>query len=162
MRKFSKRKIAATIAITAILVGGGGAAAIAYWTSGGSGTGSAATGTSVSIIANQTSVVTNLVPGGAAQTLSGNFINNSGQSVFVNKVTATIGTITQATGATGTCSASDYSLVGGVMNVGTSGTLIATGTSGAWGGATLQFANSTTANQDGCKGATVAINYAIS
>ena len=70
MRKISKRKVAATIAITAILVGGGGAAAIAYWSAGGSGTGSATTGTNSSITAVQTSTVTGLAPGSAAQTLS--------------------------------------------------------------------------------------------
>jgi hypothetical protein len=159
VRKYSKRKIAATIAITAILVGGGGAAAIAYWTGSGIGSGTAATGTSVAIVANQTSTVTNLVPGGAAQALSGNFTNSTGAPVLVNTVTASIASITQAVGTVGGCTSADYTLTGAAMAVGVN---VATGTGGSWSGATIQFKNNTLANQDGCKGATVNLAYAIS
>jgi hypothetical protein len=160
VRKISKRKIAATIAITAILVGGGGAAAIAYWSAGGTGSGTAVTGTSASVAAIQTSTISGLAPGVAAQTLSGNFTNTNAAATYVTSVTASIGTITQASGATGSCTSADYSLSNPVMNVGAT---VPVGTAqGAWSGATIQFKNNTLANQDGCKGATVAITYTVS
>ena len=160
MRKNSKRKIAATIAITAILVGGGGAAAIAYWSAGGAGTGVATTATSASIVVNQGSPISNLAPGAAAQTLSGTFTNLTGASIFVNTVTASISTITPAVGAVGTCAAADYSLLNPTVTI--AAQVPAGSTVGSWTGPTIQFKNSTTLNQDGCKGATVNIAYAIS
>ena len=53
----------AAIAITTILIGGGGAATFAYWYAGGTGTGSASTGTIAAITAVQTSTITGLAPG---------------------------------------------------------------------------------------------------
>ena len=158
MRKFSKRKVAATIAITAILVGGGGAAAVAYWSAGGTGVGTGTTGTSTAISAIQTSTVTNIAPGSAAQTLSGNFTNPGTSPAWVTSVTASIGSVTLV--GTGTCDATDYTLTGAVMNVGAE---IATGSGkGAWSGATIAFNDKAATNQDACKGATVHIVYTIS
>lgn len=161
MRKFSKRKVAATIAITAILIGGGGAAAIAYWDAGGTGTGSATTGTNAAITAVQTSTVTGLVPGGAPQTLAGNFNNGNTSPTWVTSVTASISSVTKAVGApSGTCDATDYTLTGATMAVGAE---IASGTGkGAWTGATIAFNDKASTLQDGCKGATVNLTYTIS
>jgi hypothetical protein len=162
VRKNSKRKIAATIAITAILVGGGGAAAIAYWSSGGTGSGSATTGTSTGITANQTSVITNITPGSAAQTLSGNFTNSNTGSVFVTSVTASIASVTKLGVPVVGCTSADYTLTGAVMTQALANQNVPAGTNvGAWTGATIAF-NSTAANQDACKGATVNFAYAIS
>jgi hypothetical protein len=160
VRKNSKRRIAATIAITAILVGGGGAAAIAYWSAGGAGTGSATTGTSTSITAVQTSTVSGITPGSAAQTLTGNFTNANSAATYVTSVTASISSVVKAGGApAGSCTVADYTLSGAVMAVGAT---IPVGTAqGSWTGATLAF-NNTAANQDGCKGATVNLAYAVS
>jgi hypothetical protein len=160
VRKYSKRKIAATIAITAILVGGGGAAAIAYWSAGGAGSGTATTGTSTGLTAVQTSTITGITPGSAAQTLSGNFTNTNSAPSYVTSVTASISAVTKAVGApAGSCSAADYTLTGAVMAVGA--TVPVGVAQGSWTGATLAF-NNTAALQDGCKGATVTIAYAIS
>lgn len=161
MRKISKRKVAATIAITAILIGGGGAAAIAYWSAGGTGTGSGTTGTSAAITAIQTSTITGLVPGGTAQTLSGNFNNGNTSPSWVTSVTASISAVTKAGGApTGTCDATDYTLTGAVMPVGAE---IASGSGkGAWTGATVAFNDKATTLQDACKGATLTFTYTIS
>ena len=160
MRKISKRKIAATLAITAILVGGGGAAAIAYWSAGGTGTGTAVTGTAAAVAAVQTSTISNLAPGVAAQTLSGNFTNTNSAATYVTSVTASIFSVDKASGApAGACTAADYTLTTPLMTVGAT---VPVGTAqGAWTGAKLQF-NNTAANQDGCKGATVTIAYAVS
>ena len=53
----------------------GAVAAFAYWTNSGAGTGDADTGTNAAIVVNQTSTVTGMAPGVAAQALSGNFDN---------------------------------------------------------------------------------------
>jgi hypothetical protein len=160
VRKISKRKVAATIAITAILVGGGGAAAIAYWSAGGSGTGSATTGTNSSISAIQTSSVAGLAPGSAAQTLSGNFNNSNSSPTYVTSVVASISSVTKAVGApSGTCDATDYTLTGATMSVAAE---VAPGSAkGAWTGATLAFNDKAGTLQDACKGATVNLAYAI-
>ena len=156
MIKFTKKKIVAG-AVVSIAVLGGSLAAYAYWTTTGSGTGTASTGTSSAITAVQTSTISGLRPGGAAQTLSGNFTNttNSGGSVYVTTVTASISSVS---GGAGACSASDYTLANAAMSVGAD---IPAGTAqGSWSGATIQF-NNTGSNQDGCKGATVNLAYAI-
>ena len=157
MRK-SRRNILIA-AVTAFLLIGGGAA-FAYWTLSGSGTGTATTGTVTgTITAVQTSTISNLRPGGTAQTLSGNFTNTDTSPIYVTSVTASISSVVKAPGAvTGTCDSTDYTLTGAVMPVGAS---VNTGTAqGAWTGATLVFNNKAT-NQDQCQGATVNIAYAI-
>jgi len=156
-KKRSKKPLAILI-VTAVLVAGGGAA-FAYWTAAGSGSGSAASGsTSGAVTVVQTSVISNVRPGGAAQTLSGNFTNTNDSPTYVANVIATIGTVTKATGAAaGTCDATDYVISGGTMAVAAQ---VPTGTvQGAWTGATLAFTNKAAVNQDACKGATVTISY---
>ena len=154
----SKKRIAAIAIITLILVGGGGAATYAYWSAGGSGTGSATTGTSTGITAVQTSTISNLAPGSTAQTLSGNFTNSNSGPVYVTSVVASIASVTKAGVPVTGCDATDYTLSGATMSVAAQ---IPSGTvQGSWGGATLAFNNKAT-NQDACKGATVNISYAV-
>ncbi|HEX5090467.1 MAG TPA: hypothetical protein VFV89_21840 [Nocardioides sp.] len=141
-----------------VLVGG---VAFAYWTQGGTGTGSATTGGTSAITVNQTSTIAGLAPGVGAQTLSGDFDNPNGGPVYVTSVTASISSVVKAAGApAGTCDASDYTLSGAVMAVGTE---VPAGTAqGSWGGATLAFNNKAGTNQDACKGATVNLAYSAS
>jgi hypothetical protein len=147
------------VALTAALVVFGGVA-YAYWTAGGSGTGSAATGTTIALTVNQTSTITGLAPGVAAQTLSGDFDNPNTGPVYVTSVTASIASVTKAGGApAGTCDATDYTLASATMSVGTE--VVAGDDKGSWSGATLAFNNKGT-NQDACKGATVNLAYAVS
>jgi len=150
MRTFSKKTVAAA---TAALVMVGGGAAFAYWTTTGSGTGTATAGDVSALTVHQTSSVTGLYPGGPAVTLSGNFDNpNSGQ-VFVAAVNATV-TGTNHVG----CTAADFE-IGGSAPVGAE---IATGSGvGGWSGLTLRLVDSTS-NQDACKGATVNLSYTAS
>jgi hypothetical protein len=158
----SKKRIAAIAILTVFLLGGGGAATYAYWTAGGTGIGSATTGTSAGITANQTSTITGIAPGVAAQTLSGNFNNGNAGPSYVTSVTVSISSVVEAPGAvTGyTCSSADYTLTGATMAVGAN---IPAGTAkGAWTGATIAFNNSTTQVQDACKNATVNFAYTIS
>jgi len=154
----SRRNILIASVTAFLLIGGG--AAYAYWTLSGSGAGTAQTGTVTgTITAVQTSTISNLRPGGTAQTLSGNFTNTDTSPIHVTSVTATIGSVTKAVGAVaGTCDATDYTLSNAVMTVNAN---VATGTAqGAWTGATLAFNNKAT-NQDQCQGATVNLAYAI-
>jgi hypothetical protein len=155
MRRLSKRTLVALAAVLLVIVGAG--VAFAYWTSGGGGTGTAATGTSSALIVNQTSVVTGMGPGVAAQDLSGDFTNNGTTDAHVATLTAEIGAIT---GADGACTADDYVITGSPMTV--NDVIPPTGVpAGAWSGAAIAFANSPTVNQDGCKNANVAIVYTV-
>ena len=135
-------------------------AAIAYWTAGGAGTGSAATGAGFTpLTAVQTSTVSNMFPGDTAQTLTGNFTNPNAGPAYVATVTASIVSVTKATGAApGTCDATDYTLANAAMTV--NAEVLAGTARGAWTGATIKFFNKST-NQDQCKGATVNLAYAI-
>jgi hypothetical protein len=158
-----KKKTAATLTAGAIVVGGA-AGAYAYWTTSGSGTGSAATSAGVSNLAvTQTSTISNMFPGDSAQAISGTVKNNATQSAYVTAVTASITSVDKAAGAAlGTCDASDYVLANPVMTVGVD---VAAGATQSFSGASIKFNNktgATAANQDACKGATVNLAYAAS
>lgn len=149
MARFTKKKY---VVITAALVLTGGAA-FAYWTQSGAGTGGATTGTTTAVVVNQTSTVTGLFPGGAAQALSGNFDNPSDAAVSVGAVTASV-TATSAGG----CDPAWYSITG----TGSPATqVLAAGAAvGAWSGLNVSLLNDA-ANQDACKDATITITYAV-
>ena len=157
MSTFSKKKKTAVATIALMMVTGG--AAVAYWSVGGSGTGTAQTGSTVDITVVQTSTVSGLAPGGSAQTLSGTFTNPNPGPVHVMTVTASIASITLAAGVpAGTCDNTDFTLSNAAMTVNAE---IPNGTAqGSWSGATIQFNNKAT-NQDGCKGATVNLAYTV-
>jgi hypothetical protein len=151
MRTFNKKIAAVAVGSTVALAASG--VAFAFWTGTGSGTGSASTSAgNGSVTVNQTSTVTDMAPGIAAQALSGNFTNTGTSPVYVGSITASI-----ATDKTG-CDATDYTLVQpSAVNA-----EIAPGTGvGSWSGGSIAFNNKTT-NQDACKGATVTITYSVS
>ncbi|HET6562528.1 MAG TPA: hypothetical protein VFG72_11690 [Marmoricola sp.] len=158
MRPHTKKKVGlvtlATVAITSSL-------AYAYWTAEGSGTGSADTADgTLALTVHQTSVVADMGPGVVAQVLTGNFDNPNSGPVYVGTVTASIASVTKASGApAGTCDASDYTLAGAAMTVDAE-VPVGTGV-GTWTGATIKF-NNKNVNQDACKGATVNLAYTIS
>jgi hypothetical protein len=139
-----------------VVLAGAAVAAYAYWTSGGSGTGSATAGNTVNITVNQTSSVSGLYPGGPAVTLSGNFDNPNAGSVQISSITAVVSSISGG-GTDSTkpaCTPADFSIGGAVGT-----TTVPSGTGvGAWTGLTIQLVN-TAANQDNCKGATANIAY---
>ncbi len=129
-----------------------GAAAYAYWTVSGSGTGEASTGNVTSITVNQSGSVSGLAPGLPAQALSGTFDNPNGGPVFVASVSAVV----SGTDKSG-CTASDYTISGSPATVATQ---VASGSGvGAWSGISIAFNNKAGTNQDACKGATVSIAY---
>lgn len=155
--KRRRRKVIAIVAVTAALVAAGGGA-FAYWSATGAGTSTGTTGAgTTAVTVNQTTAVTDLRPGGAAQTLSGTFTNTNTGPVYVTTVTAAISGVAKATGApTGTCDATDYTLANAAMTV--AADVPAGAAKGAWTGATIVFNNKAT-NQDACKGATVNLSY---
>ncbi|WP_345377005.1 hypothetical protein [Frondihabitans cladoniiphilus] len=152
------RKPFIVIAALALLLVGGGTGAYAFWSITGTGTGSAATGNPASTLTvNQTSSVSGMGPGAAAQTLSGTFSNpNSGPVYVTNVVVGTI-TVLNAQGAVATgCDSTDFTVAGGTMAVKAE---VPSGSSkGAWTGATVAF-NDKATNQDACKGTTLSIAY---
>ncbi len=150
-RRSRKKTIAGIVAFMMLSA----VAAFAYWTAGGTGTGTADTGETLALTANQTTVLTAMYPGDSPQTISGDFDNPNEGPVYVTSVTAAI---TGVAGGDGACSAADYTLATPEMLVGAE---VEAGTGvGAWTGATIQF-NNTVANQDGCKNATVTLTYTI-
>lgn len=155
-RNHKKRTV--IVAVLGVLALAG--VAVAYWTAGGSGTGSAPTGTTSALTVNQTTVLTAMYPGDTAQTISGNFDNPNPGPAYVSTVTAAIASVTKAGGApAGTCDATDFTLASAVMTV--NAEVPAGNAKGAWTGATLKFNDKTTVNQDACNGATVNLSYTV-
>jgi len=158
MRRITKKSIAVVTGFAVVLAGAG--VAYAYWTAGGSGTGTAATGTSVALTAVQTSTVSAMGPGVAAQSLNGNFNNTNAGPVYVQSVTASISDVTAGGVSIGAaCDADDYTLTGAAMTV--AAEVPAGSAQGSWTGATIEFNNKAAVNQDACKNAVVRLAYAI-
>ena len=151
MNEISRKKKIGWIAFgtAAMLLAGG--AAFGYWSITGSGTGDANTGTVVAVDVNQTSTVTGLAPGLAAQALSGNFDNPNSGPVYVASVTAAV-TSTDKVG----CGATDYTIAGTAT---VNAQIPAGNNQGAWSGLTIAFNNKAGTNQDACKNAVVTITY---
>lgn len=144
--------------ILALLVVGVIAAtgAYAFWTLGGTGTGTAQTGTANDITVNQTSTVSGLYPGGPAQGLSGDFDNPNANAVVVSNVVANV----TGTSAGAACDSSNFAIAGS-STIGNGG-VVPSGTGvGSWSGLTLQLVE-TGVNQDACKNVTVNIAYTAS
>jgi hypothetical protein len=155
MRLTKRSKVVAVAAIVGLI---GSGAAYAYWTTTGSGTGSATTGTNSPVIVNQTSTITGMYPGQAAQPLSGDFTNPNDGPAYVTAVTAAGYTIDAAHLTDGCLADGNYTL-GGTALVGAE---VPAGTNvGAWSGLTIRMDNLGT-NQDACKDAIVTITYASS
>ncbi|MCU1412909.1 MAG: hypothetical protein JWN80_249 [Microbacteriaceae bacterium] len=153
MRK--RTKIVAVVAISVVLAGTA-TAAFAYWSALGYGGGQAITGqASLAMEAVQEVAISDLGPGVAPETLSGDF-TNSGGPAYVTSVTASI---IDVQGGLGACDVSDYVITDPIMLVGAE---IPNGQNqGSWSGATIAFVDNPLVNQDGCQGAVVDIEYDI-
>ena len=134
------------------------AAAFAYWTAGGTSSGSVNTGATASATAIQTVAPTGLYPGGAAA-LSGNFNNPNPGSVYVTAVTASVTAFSaQADGAKPACTQADFSISG---TAAVNAEIAAGNGVGSWSGLVLNMSDTGT-NQDNCKNITVPITYTAS
>lgn len=155
--RLTKKAIAVGVAGTALALTVG-TVAVAQWSSTGTGAGTAATSSGASnLTITQTGAPTDLAPGVAAGTITATVTNNAANSAYVHTVTVSIDSVTKATGATGTCDASDYTLTGGQMTVDQD---VAAGGTATATGALLAFNDKAGVDQDGCKGATVNLAYA--
>lgn len=152
------KKVAVAAAATAVLALTGGAA-VAYWTTGGTGTGAGAAGTTQNLVVNQTTVVSSLHPGIAPVALAGTFTNPNPYPVQIAGVTAAVTAVTEAVGASGPnpCTTADFQ-TGGSFGLYT--VPAGPGTAGAWSGLTVTMKDTAT-NQDRCKDATIEITYTI-
>lgn len=152
--KHTKRRLAIIATSTAaVLIGGG--VAVAYWTSSGSGTGSAGVGNTAALQVSGVAAVGTLYPGASTPvnfTVSNPDLNNA---VQVNDVTVTVTGVNQVQPLTvGTCLASDFTVSHTAPLAPVTIAANSSANQGTFGGYLLNMAN-TSSNQDACKGATV-------
>jgi len=160
MKKHLSKKRVVLAAIVVIALGIASGVAYAYWTSGGTGPGSAvATAPVGTITVNQITSVTGLYPGGNPVTLSGDFNNSNTGAAHIASVTAAVTSVTGSVGSPA-CTPADFSTGGSFAPTG--GIDIPAGNNQvAWTGLTVQLVNNASANQDSCKGATANITYTV-
>jgi hypothetical protein len=162
LRAFKLKSVVVLGATAVVLIAA--VAAYAYWTTTGTGDGTAATGTTEGITVNQTTTLSSLYPGGTVA-LAGTFGNGNDGSVYVAAVDAEIESVTgpNIVAVTAPCTADDYQLNGFPVAVAVE---VASGDPvGAWGiglglsGETSITMLDSSTNQDGCKDATVNLTY---
>ena len=151
MRSISKKSVAITAAVFTIA---GSGVALAYWTQSGSGTGSAATGTTKALTITGTSP-TGLVPGDAAKDVVLTISNPGDAPVKVQGVTIAIASTfsEQADADKPACTASDFTVVSPLAPA---DEIAAGATATVTGSIKL---NNTAANQDNCKDVTVPLVF---
>lgn len=161
MKRISKKAVAVGLALGLTL--GVAGAAFAYWTSSGTGNGTATTGKAASTLQiTDTTSINDMAPGVAPEGISGTIENTqgtNGQNEYVTSVIVSIGSVTENTpgsGFSGTCSASDYTLSNATMTVGQD---LTPGETVTFSGATIGFNDKAGTNQDNCQGATVNLVY---
>jgi hypothetical protein len=154
-QKVGRKRTATVLGVFLALAVAGGA--FAYWTIGGSGTGSASAGTVSGVTVVQTSSVSGLYPGGPAQALSGTFNNPNAGKVYVSSVTAAVHAFSStAVDATKpACTQADF-VIGGSAPV--AAEINPGNAQGSWSGLTVALSDAAT-NQDNCKGAAITIDY---
>jgi hypothetical protein len=156
MRKTTK--LAAAVGASALVIGSAGIA-YAYWSTSGSGDGSATTASAAGlVVVNQGTTVSDLSPGSGTQALSGTFDNTTNPSPV--KIVQVSVDFTGTTWKTN-CSAADYKLVQPAAQT-AGNTMVPTGTTvGAWTGGSIEMLDSLT-DQEGCKGQVLKLHYTAS
>ncbi|MCU1495313.1 MAG: hypothetical protein JWO62_3077 [Acidimicrobiaceae bacterium] len=150
-----KKLVAAGLAVGVTL--GVGGAAFAYFTTGGSGTGTAGVGTSSDLTINQVGSISGLLPGGGSQPIEYSIDNTSTGNQDVTGVTVAIASITAPAAVGGlTCTSPDFTLT--QPNTVPGDIAAKTTYTSAPSGASISM-NDTASNQDGCKGATVNLSF---
>jgi hypothetical protein len=142
------------MAVVAVLAVGG--IAYAYWTQGGSGSGTATAGTTSAITVNQTGAPSGLYPGGPSAALAGTFTNPNAGPVSISSVTAAVHVFASHTvdASKPDCTEADFAIAG------TSGAnVIPAGIGvGSWSGLTVRLLDNGL-NQDNCKSVSITIDY---
>jgi hypothetical protein len=166
-RTIPRKTLIATLAVSTVIVVGGGIA-FAYWSTTGSGTGTVGVGTNTAVVVTQDGSPGGLVPGGAAQPIDFTVTNPSATTpVQIRTVVIGFGS-----GFVAGCSAADFVLVQpSKPSVGTplalaagaslSFTSVGSATATAPTGATIAMVNSAS-NQDGCKSSSVPLSFTVS
>jgi hypothetical protein len=150
MRKLNKKIVVGTAAAAVVLVGGG--IAFAYWSTTGSGSGSATNAASNGTVVLHAAFAGGLTPG-ASETVTYTADNAGTSSLRVGTITPTVSI--DAAHVTSGCAVTDFTIAPTTSNT----TVAATTNGVAAGTGTLFFAD-TAANQDGCKGATITLTLA--
>lgn len=154
MRKSRKATIVIGSTVGALAIGG---VAFAYWTSSGSGAGSATAGTSSDfVVTTDTATGDPLTPGGPTDTVAFHVNNPSSGAQYLTSVAVTVANSDGTTWTSGSCSAADFTV--GTPSF-TAGQIAAGGTKD--GTVTITMKN-LPANQDDCKGVTVPLYVAAS
>ena len=143
MTKLRKRALIGALVSALVLIGAIGA--YAYWTTGGSGSGTATAGTTSNNLTITSPSVTGITPGSSTP-VTVTVTNPNSYSVHVGTVSTVITTSDPG------CLPADFSFPAKVLNT----TVAALGTASFSQG--LVFSD-TAANQDLCKGATVTLTY---
>lgn len=152
-RLFHNKKVTAFAVIGVLVVAGG---AYAYWTTGGTGTGSATTGDAVAVSITQIGTVTDLVPGSTAQGVNFTITNSEATPQYVTSVSFAIDSIETAPGVAAVgCSVADFTLV---QPTAINADQAPGDTDHNPSGATIAMNNLAT-NQDGCKDVTVNLEF---
>jgi hypothetical protein len=152
-----------TLVATAVAAGtfAAAGASFAYWTTSGTGTGSARTGTSEAVTVHQVGTMEELVPGGLAQEIEFKIHNPANFDQYITSVDVTISKVDGGTENTAEpCAVSDFLLAGG-DNVVIGRDLVPGDNAYTGASPTLALVN-TTANQDNCKGAVVHLAFTAS
>ncbi|GAA2002158.1 hypothetical protein JL107_01775 [Nakamurella flavida] len=154
----TRRKAAVVVGAGVLLLGGG--VAYAYWSSTGTGSGAAETGSAPAfVVASDPATGDPLTPGGPAQSVAFSVTNPSTGVLNLASVLVTVANAdgtTWTAGPTGACSAADYSVGTPAITYGP----IAAGAA-ANGSVTIAMVNRS-ANQDECKNVTVPLYFAAS
>ena len=155
--RIPRRRLIA-VGIAAVLIVGAGGAAFAYWSSSGTGVGSAATGTSAAFTVTSVAPVGDpLVPGGDPQSVTFTVANPSATTLMLSSVVVTVANSdgTDWVAVPG-CSAADYVLGTPAVTYGS-----VAGTSSTDGTVTVTMVDSEF-NQDECKSVTVPLYFVAS
>ena len=150
LRRKSVLVAAGGVAVVAL----SGTAAFAYWTTSGTGTGTAANatgGTAVKVV--QVGGITGLVPGGAAQSVGFKINNPATTPQYVTAVTVSIDSVSNAA-----CTVDNFDLAQTTVPVGKD---LASGDSATFTGPTIALKDLST-NQDVCKNVTVNLAFTAS
>jgi hypothetical protein len=149
------QRTAVVIGTSVALVGGG--FAFAYWTSSGTGRGSANTGTSVSwAVTTDAATGGPLTPGGPSQSIAFHVKNNDSGIQRLQNVTVQVANANGTAWTSGSCSAADYTVSTPVFTAGD------VASSATVDGTVSIAMNNLSSNQDDCKGVTVPLYVSAS
>jgi hypothetical protein len=155
----SIRRKRAAMAATGVAVLATAGGAFAYFTTSGSGPGSAGVGSSSNVTVAQVGTVSNLLPGSPAQAVDFSIDNGLSTPQYIHSVAVSISSITAPAAVGGlTCTGADFTIV---QPTAINSDLAAGTTTFSPSGATIAM-NDLATDQDGCKGATVNLAFAAS